>query len=487
MAKTNRIQPSDLLRRAYSPQEFQNQTADIGERLARHLSAAQSRSLPVFPGLSPEETLGQMRELLEGGDSGRFVEGVLERVHQLHHPRFFCAQVSPSLPLAALAEGMVALLSNSSAVYEMGPASAALETLALEWIAQRVGFDTRHSAGVLTNGGSAGNLTALLAARQAKAEYDVWKEGPRADRRFTVLVSEQAHYCVRRSVQIMGWGEAGATAVETDRDYRITAPFLRGALGRARANGLIPLAVCASACTTSTGSYDPLMVVADFCQEHGLWMHVDGAHGVAATLSPRYRDRLEGLNRADSVVVDFHKMMLMPLTTTAVLYRRASDSYQAFDQQASYLFGDDNDKPWFQGGMRTLECSKRNMGLAFWLTLQTYGEELFRDYVEHTHDLARAFAQLVRDNPHFELAVTPQSNIVCFRLRGSGDRDLRQARLRELVNRSGCASLGTTRLRDGVYLRAVFMNPLSSLEDAQALLQTIAETAAQVDSPPPPG
>ncbi len=487
MAKTNRIQPSDLLRRAYSAQEFQNQTADIGERLARHLSAAQSRSLPVFPGLSPEETLGQMRELLKGGDSGRFVEGVLERVHQLHHPRFFCAQVSPSLPLAALAEGMVALLSNSSAVYEMGPASAALERLALEWIAQRVGFDTRQSAGVLTNGGSAGNLTALLAARQAKAGYDVWKEGPRTDRRFTVLVSEQAHYCVRRAAQIMGWGEAGATPVETDSDYRVTARLLHSALARARDSGLTPLAVCASACTTSTGSYDPLVVVADFCQEHGLWMHVDGAHGAAAMLSPRYRDRLEGLARADSVVIDLHKMMLMPLTTTAVLYQRGSDSYQAFDQQASYLFGDDGDKHWFQGGMRTMECSKRNMGLAFWLTLQAYGEQLFRDYVEHTHDLARAFAHLVHDDPRFELAVVPQSNIVRFRHLGSGNPDLRQARLRELVNRSGQSSLGTTRLRDGVYLRAVFMNPLSTFEDAQALLQTIAEAAAQVVSPPQPG
>lgn len=410
------------------------------------------------------------------GDWLGFTDGLTYRVHQLHDPRFACAQVSPPIPLSALGELIVSLLNNSSAVYEMGPASAALERFTVEWLSEKIGYPP-EAGGLLTNGGSVGNLTALLSARQIKAGYDLWEEGFRADKRFTVLVSEQAHYCVARATQVMGWGAAGATLVETDAEYRVTEAGLEQAYRSALEAGLTPIAVAASACTTSTGSYDPLPVVADFCASRQLWMHVDGAHGVPAILSPSLRDRLVGLERADSVVVDLHKMMALPLTTTAVLYRQGADAYRAFDQKASYLFGEDKEKPWFQGGMRTLECSKRNMGFAFWLTLGVYGEGLFRDYVERTHLLAQRFAQRLEERPEFELVLAPQSNIVCFRSRGFSESDL--GKLRWEVNRSGQASIGTTRLKDGLALRAVFMNPLTTFLEIESLLDLVAAQAEQ--------
>ena len=475
------LQPSPLLLRAYDPENFRAQGQLVLDRMAVYLKQAEQGAMAVLDSLGPQDLLAHFVEASRPGqtDLKHFLDDFLTRVHHLHHPRFFCAQVVPILPLAAWSEAVVALLNNSSAVFEMGPASVALENLLLDWLAEKIGYETGSAGGVLTNGGSAGNLTGLLAARQARAGYDIWEEGHRGER-YTVLVSEQAHYCVQRAVQIMGWGAAGATLVGVDQDYRMTRETLAEAHERAVKQGLTPLAVSASACTTSSGAYDPMDAVANFCDQHKLWMHVDGAHGAPVLLSQRLRDRVKGLERADSIVWDLHKMMAMPLTTTAVLFRRKEDSFGAFRQKATYLFGDSEERPWFQSGMRTLECSKRNMGLSFWMALQVYGEAFFRDYVEYTHDLAQAFAEQIVNSPDFELAAPPQSNIVCFRWRPHGSTldDLQQS-LRDRVNQSGQASVGLTRLRDGLYLRAVFMNPLSRIEDAMALLDLIRDVGGR--------
>lgn len=474
--------PSKLLQEAYRPESFQAHGQIVLERLTRYLSQAARGSIPVLSSFDPQLLRDAFQSSLQPGkgELADQLEAVLQAAHHLHHPGFFCAQVVPVLPLCAWCEAVVALLNNSSAVFEMGPVSAALESLLVDWLAERIGYPPGSAGGALTNGGSLGNLTGLLAARQAMAGYDCWEEGMRGDLRPTVLVSEQAHYCVRRAAQVMGWGSRGATSVAVDEHFRMSRQSLEVAYRQALDQGLTPLAVSASACTTSTGAYDPLEVAADFCHRYGLWLHVDGAHGASVLLSQRYRDRVRGIERADSVAWDLHKTMAMPLTTTAILFRRKDDCYRTFKQKADYLFGEGDEEPWYQGALRTLECSKRNMGLSAWMALQLYGEEFFRDYIDFTHDLAGAFATRVRACHDFELLVEPQSNIVCFRYLPpghGGDLDALQQRLRGLVNRSGEASIGTARLNGQLYLRAVFMSPLTGIEQAERLLSLIRELA----------
>ena len=209
------------------------------------------------------------------------------------------------------------------------------------------------------------------------------------------------------------------------------------ALAQARRAGRHVLAVVASAGSTATGAVDPLEAVADFCARHGLWFHVDGAHGASAVLSPRYRGLLRGIERADSVVWDAHKMMLMPALITAVLFRDGARSFDAFAQEASYLFHGQQERAWHDVAQRTLECTKEMMALKLYTCLSVLGTRVFQDALEGSFDLARAFAHKLQAAEDFELAVEPECNIVCFRHtpRGvpEGELDALQARLRETL------------------------------------------------------
>jgi L-2,4-diaminobutyrate decarboxylase len=278
----------------------------------------------------------------------------------------------------------------------------------------------------------------------------------------------------------MGLGEAAVIPVAVDERFRLRPDALPEALAQAGARRVI--ALVASAGSTATGAFDPLAPIADFCAAHGLWLHVDGAHGASAALSPSLRPRLlDGIERADSVVWDMHKMMLMPALVTAVLFRDGRHCYEAFAQEASYLFaGRDPRAEWMNLANRTLECTKRMMSLKVYATLQLLGTRCFADYVEHTFDLARRFAARIAAAPDFELAVEPDANIVCFRHvpPGASDLDRLQQRIRQRIVESGRFFLVQTTLPRGLYLRTTLINPRTSEEALAALLDAVRTQAA---------
>jgi L-2,4-diaminobutyrate decarboxylase len=219
--------------------------------------------------------------------------------------------------------------------------------------------------------------------------------------------------------------------------------------------------------------------IADFCGAHGLWLHVDAAHGAAALLCAPYRHLLEGIERADSLVWDAHKMMLMPLLASAVLFRDRAAGDKAFEQRASYLFEDRGEAQAEDLGARTFECSKPVLGFALYAALTTYGTEAFSAYVEQSFDLARAFAKLIQETPDFELAVEPEANIVCFRYVPSGRRDLDaiQSKIRKRVVGEGTFYLVQAQLPAGLFLRTTLINPFTSLGDLTDLLEAIRAAA----------
>ncbi len=450
----------------------------IGAYLARATEA--DATLPVMPAKEFEPLAGLFPARFETATestAATLIDRVLADSTHLHHPHFIGHQVTAPLPLAALAEHVSALLNNGMAVFEMGPAATAMEQALVRFFAQQFGFPAQ-SDGLLTSGGSAGNLTALLAARQARAGFDVWHNGAHSGPPLAVLVSDQAHYCVARSVALMGWGEGGARAVASDQRYQTDPQALGKALDAAHRAGRRTVAVVVNACSTATGSFDPIEPIADFCARQGLWLHVDAAHGGAAILSPKYRSLLAGIERADSLVLDFHKMLLMPALATLVLFRDRRDAHAAFEQHASYLFADDAPHaPSHDLGRRTLECTKRMAALPMYLSLASYGTAFFGDYVSQCFDLARSFATLIHASPDFELAVEPQANIVCFRYAPEGtprDRlDALQMSIRRRVIESGAFYLVQAGLREGLFLRVTLINPLTTIEDLAALLDAL--------------
>ena len=450
---------SDRLRAAYDPETFRRDGHRLIDHLADWLARAEARDdAPVLPWVEPDAARAAWpAELPEDGDGD--VVGVLEQTIagaiRLHHPRYLGHQVPPPVPGAALADLVAALLNNGMAVYEMGPTATPIEVAVIRWLATQLGM-TDAADGVLTSGGSLGNLTALLAARNATGGD-------------AVLCTAQAHYSIARATRTMGWGDAGAIPVAVDDRFRLRPDALDEAHARATAAGRRVAAVVASAASTGTGAFDPLDAVADWCAARGVWLHVDGAHGASAALSPRHRHLVGGIERADSVVWDLHKLMAMPALITAVIFRDGARSYAPFAQEASYLYAPGATE-WWNLGLRTFECTKRMMSVIAYAALRGLGVATFRDYVERCFELGAALAARIEAAPDFELAVPPDGNIVCFRYLPAGER---QAEVRRRVLERGRYYILQTALNGRTVLRVALMNPLIAAEDLDGMLDEV--------------
>lgn len=450
---------------AYDPERFRATGHAIVDLLADHLARTSRREGAVLPWRDPEAAAADWGLPADGGlDPLATLARVITASNHLHHPRYIGHQVTAPLPEAALYDLVSSLLNNSNAVYEMGPVVSAMERALARFFTRALGWPD-GADGSFTSGGSLGNLTCLLAARRAAEEA-----APGDRRPLAVLMPKECHYSVDRGLKIMGLGDGGAEIVPVDARHRLDPAGLAPALAAAQARGRRVFAVIASAGSTSTGAHDPLGAVADFCAAHGLWFHVDGAHGASGVLSPTLRPRLAGIERADSVVWDAHKLMLMPALLTAILFRDGRRSHATFSQEAHYLFA--KDPVWWDQGRRTVECTKTMMALKLWITLAQRGPGFFARYLDRMHGLAAWFARTIAADARFELALEPDSNIVCFRLAGAPDE--RQEAARRALLASGRYYIVQTRLPRGVFLRVTIINPLTTEEDLSGLLTALA-------------
>ncbi len=464
----------NLIEQAFSASDFRRFGHELIDLLADHLENTPNDK--VLPWQEPADALAYWQadfaKPLTNNPTEIFADIVSKSI-KLHHPHYMGHQVTPPVPLAALSGVLTGLINNGMAVYEMGLVSNPLERIVTDFIAQYMGFDSQ-SGGFLTSGGTLANLTALLAARAAKAPDDVWELG-NGHLKLAVMVSEEAHYCVDRAVRVMGLGDAGIIKVPINDRYQMQTDRLESLLENAKNQGIQVFCVVASACSTSTGSYDDLGAVADFCQKHNIWLHVDGAHGGAVVFSDKYKHLIDGIDRADSVIIDLHKMMMMPALATAVIFRNGNDGYQTFHQKAQYLWDNPESYDWFNSGKRTFECTKLMMSVKIYVTLRTYGVQLLADNVDTLHGLAVDFAELVQKNKRFELAVSPQSNIVCFRFLGKKEQNINElnTKIRKQILNDGNFYIVQTLLNGQVYLRVSLMNPLTKSKDLICLLDTI--------------
>jgi L-2,4-diaminobutyrate decarboxylase len=460
---------------AYDPERFRADGHRLIDALADAIARWQRRDGAVLPWRAPDDALGVwLRKGFGGSDLVDQLRRIMASSTALYHPRCMAHQVPPPLPGAALAELVSAVMNNGMAVYEMGPASVPIELSVIDWMCEKLGY-ARGAGGVLTSGGSLGNLTALLAMRQAAAGFDVWAQGAHAGPPLAVITSSDAHYSVARTLRIMGWGDAGVIAVPVDARHRMTASAVLAALREAGDRKVI--GIIAAAGSTATGAFDPLDELADVAERHGLWLHVDAAHGGSVALSLGHRHKLAGIARADSVVWDAHKLMMMPALVTAVLFKRGGHVYDAFAQQASYLFAQHaREQTWWDLGQRTLECTKRMMAIEIWTALRVHGEEFFNDVIDRLIVLAAELAAKVDAAPDFELALEPELNIVCYRHRppeilGPGPTlDAHNRSLRQRVVEDGRFYIVGTQLEGGYYLRSTIMNPLTEPADFDELL-----------------
>jgi len=413
----------------------------------------------------------------------RLRDDVVAEANRLSHPMYVGHQVSPPLPIAIWTDSLIAALNGSQAVREMSPAATFVERQVVRWMCTLAGFDER-SGGTLTSGGTEATLTALLAAR-GRAFPDAWRDGL-GGREPVVVCGPHAHYAVSRAVGVMGIGTRQLVTAPAD-GYRMDARALAPLLARLRDEGRPVLAVVATAGSTATGAFDDLSAVAECCESFGCWLHVDAAHGGSALFSAAHRERLRGIERADSVAWDPHKMMLLPLAAGMVLVRDAAVLDTAFAQQAPYLFHDRDGLPSLDLGPRSFQCSRRGDALKVWAALLRYGQSGIAGFYDHLCELTGAFHDMVDAHPGFKALHLPETNILCFRYvgadaRGPAAADEVNRLLRERYNAAGEGWITSTLLDGRRVLRVTIINPRTTRSHLQRVLAGLATLAPQVDA-----
>ena len=455
--------------------------------VCRYLAFTRSGSGSVSTALTAEELACRFNEPLPPDPHrveevlARLERDVLPDCNRLTHPRSMGHQVSAPLPVAVWTEALTAAVNQSGAVWEMSPVGTVIETQVIRWMCDLAGLGP-DAGGTFTSGGTEATFAGLLAARQSVMP-DVWTHGVGADPP-VVVCGEHAHYGVARAVGELGLGTE-RTVVIPSAGFRMDVGALDRELDRLRREGRRVMAVVATAGSTATGSFDDLEVIGALCERHGIWLHVDGAHGASALLSPAHRHRLAGIHRARSIAWDPHKMMLMPLTASVVLVRDEADLEAAFSQRAPYLFHADHGERRWDQGLRSFTCSRRVDAFKVWVALQRHGASGLAAIYDHLCGNARTLHALVASRPDFAALHEPESNILCFRFVGDGtladDRlDPVNLQTRERYNRAGTGWITTTMLGGRRVLRVTLMNPRTTRADLEGTVGELAGIAQRV-------
>ncbi len=414
---------------------------------------------------------------LTGDKLGRFIAKYLAGITRIYHPANIAHQQAVPHYAAALAGMVDNFVSSDGSIYEFGPASVAIEYFLINWLLQKVGWVPAplppegvpagiHGGGILTNGGSLANLTAMIAARTRIAP-EVWTQGIPAD--LALLAPTETHYSIARASGILGLGQRAVYPLAIDERGVVIPDRLPAALARVEAEGKRPMALVANACTTPAGQYDPLREIGEFCRKQKIWFHVDGAHGGPAVLTAKYRHLMDGVELADSLSMNMHKLMHVPAFCTTLLVRDARDLDQAFVQEASYLFHE-KEQPGYDFLHRTVECTKPVIGLKFFMVLAAMGEAGMAASIERQFDLTAEAYRYLDGLPDFQCPVAPQSNILPFRALDAGDGQLA---LRERLLARGNYYVSTTTLNGERFLRLTLSNPATSMKEIEGLVREI--------------
>ncbi|HEX9220111.1 MAG TPA: pyridoxal-dependent decarboxylase [Gemmatimonadaceae bacterium] len=425
----------------------------------------------------------------------RLEREVLADANKYYHPMYMGHQTSAPLPVGIWMESVIGALNQSLAVWEMSPTATMIEHQIVGWLATLAGYGA-GAGGTLTSGGTEANFTAMLAARNSVLP-NAWEEGLGADPP-VVVYGEHAHYAVTRAIGQLGIGRRRGISIPS-RDYRINVDLLVGALDRLREEGKSIMAVVATAGTTAAGAFDDLEAIGSICDERGIWLHVDAAHGASALLSSRPPRALSGLRHSRSLAWDPHKMMLLPLATGMVLTREEGDLERAFAQQAPYLFHGGKSTRIIDQGIRSFQCSRRADVLKLWFVIQRFGSEGLGRLYDHLCNTAQLLHDAIEERDDFENLHQPESNILCFRYlgvggraknrkaKGSSEEDRRRIddlnrELRPRYNREGSGWITATVLDGRPVLRVTMMNPRTREAHVRALLDGLAAKAKEIES-----
>ena len=406
----------------------------------------------------------------------RFQERVVPHHAREPHPRFL--GYIPSCPTYAgvMGDWLAAGYNFFAGVWSVAAGPNEVELTVLEWFRQWMGMP-EGTRGLLTSGGSAATVTAVVAARHAALGEDNAGLG-----QLTAYCSDQAHSSVAKAAWIAGITRAHVRAIPTDASYRMRIAALRDAVRADRAAGLKPFLVCATAGATNTGAVDPLNELADFAAKEKLWLHTDSAYAGFSVLTDRGRTLLDGLGRADSLTLDPHKWLYVPFECGCLLAKDPRALEAAFSIHPEYLQdvrARDAEVNFSDYGE---QLSRYSRALKVWCSVQHFGTDAIAAAQDRAMSLAELAEQIVRESPDMEVLTPAQFGIVCFRMTPEGMTDVAELnafneRVNEQVNRTGFVLMSSTRLRGALSLRLCIPGYRTTEDDIRAVLELVRETA----------
>jgi glutamate/tyrosine decarboxylase-like PLP-dependent enzyme len=395
-------------------------------------------------------------------------------------PRFFGWVNSPAAPLGALAELLAAGLNPSVAGGDH--AATYIEHAVLRWMKHLIACPPEAGA-ILTSGGSVANLIGLAVMRHSKTEGHVRARGlVELGRKLVVYTSTEGHSCIEKAIELLGIGRENLRRIGVDERWQMDVRALGDRIAEDRAAGLVPCGVAATAGTVNTGAVDPLAQIAEICHSEGLWFHVDAAYGGPAALLPELATLYEGLDRADSVAIDPHKWMYVPVECGCALVRDAAAMRDAFSLVPPYL-RDEKALPWFSEF--GIQQSRGFRALKLWFALKHIGLDGYRRAIARDIRLARALQERLRSSSDFQLVSAGPLSITCFRYRPAApdlpesDIDRLNKRVLDRVQTDGRVFLTGTELAGRFVLRACIVNFRTTEEDLQTLLEAVRAAATR--------
>ncbi|MEU3918751.1 aspartate aminotransferase family protein [Streptomyces sp. NPDC029004] len=392
-----------------------------------------------------------------------------------HHPRYLGHLNCPVVIPAVLGEAVLSAVNSSLDTWDQSAGGTLIERRLIDWTAQRIGLGAAAD-GVFTSGGTQSNLQALLLAREEAKTTDLAK--------LRIFTSECSHFSVQKSATLLGLGREAVVSIPVDRNKRMQTLALAAELARCTRDGLVPMAVVATAGTTDFGSIDPLPEIAGLAEQYGTWMHVDAAYGCGLLASPTRRHLLDGIEHADSVTVDYHKSFFQPVSSSAVLVRDGATLGHA-TYHADYL----NPRRTLEERVpnqvdKSLQTTRRFDALKLWMTLRVMGADGVGQLFDEVCDLAAAGWELLAADPRYDVVVQPQLSTLVYRYipRSAADpAEIDRANLyaRKALFASGEAVVAGTKVGGRQYLKFTLLNPETTTEDIAAVLDLIAGHAEQ--------
>jgi aromatic-L-amino-acid decarboxylase len=462
-----------------APELFRQQLHRLADWIANYRETIAQR--PVAPNDRPGAILEKLpRQAPEQGESLNRIIADAERVivpGMVHwgHPQFMGYFGSTSTAPGVLAEMIAAALNVNAMTWRTSPAATELETLVLDWLRQWLGLPNEFG-GVVYDTASISTMHALAVAREEAAESarSLGLAGRQNLPALRIYTSDQAHSSVEKAAIALGLGEHNVRRIPSDADFRMNVSALREMISEDLRAGSKPMAVVATVGTTSTASIDPVEEIAVICREQKMWLHIDAAYGGGLALLPECDWVKGGWNKADSLVINPHKMLFVPFDFSALYVRDLERLRRVFTLVPDYLRGDTMaaEKNYMD---YSVQLGRRFRALKAWMVWRTFGRAGMAARIREHLRLARLFADWVESDSRFELAAPVVMGVVCFRLRESGDDE--NSRIVEKINTSGKAYLTQTKLQGRVVIRLGLGNILTTEEHLRNVWEFIRNAA----------